>query len=142
MRFLIFAVLFFWNVAGVAQEDCFEALKGKWKNPNNSILSIEQIDCETGQIEGAFISGLGTEGNTYRLVGFANTAPAKEGQHHVIVLSFSVQWGKYGSITSWTGYLEEEDGKEQIRTLFHLVRPNTDFKFEHIISNADLFKKQ
>jgi hypothetical protein len=114
-------------------------LKGDWVNQLKSTLSITSIDASTGRIEGTYTSPSGTGGESHTLIGWVNSAPSSTGKDNVPVVSFSVQWGGYGSITSWTGYCSIRDGAPTITTLWNLTQANSKFSWDHIVSNSDLF---
>ena len=124
---LLFGML---SIAMNAQ-DCSPV--GSWQNEQGSVLQIDSID-KGNRIYGVYKSSSGVDGRSFPLQGWYNKfgAPAQ-------ALSFSVHWGEYGSITSWTGYIEMREEQCQIYTLWHLIRPNTDFVWERIIVNSSTF---
>lgn len=120
--------------------DC-NNLVGTWKNELNSTLTIESVDATTGAITGKYTSPSGTGGQDFPLVGWVNEAAASTTHpHNVKVISFAVRWGSYGSITSWTGYCLTENSVPTLYMQWHLVRANSDFKWDHIITNHDRFQ--
>jgi hypothetical protein len=113
-------------------------LGGVWHNDLNSTLDIRRIDATSGQILGLYTL---ESGQTFQLVGWANDLPpAKD---HVIAIAFSVRFGAYGSITSWTGYLlkDKKTSLFKIHTIWNLVMPNSDSTFDHIVTNSDVFTR-
>ena len=82
---------------------------GTWKNELSSDMTIKVT---SGQVTGKYRTGVGAPGPTeeFELVGFA------VGDQ----ISFTVNFGKYGSLTSWVGQLTTEDGVEVIKTIWLL----------------------
>ena len=116
-------------------------LVGDWKNELKSTLSIKSIDPKTGLISGSYKSPSGTGGQGFPLIGWVNTAPPKAKGDHVVVVSFSVRWGKIGSVTAWNGYYRLVGGKATIVGQWNLSRPNSDFSWDHILTGQDRFTK-
>ncbi len=100
-----------------------QSIVGKWHNDHSSVLSIDSISIE-GQIYGQYLSSTGVNDTAFPLTGWINKTAAND---TLCALNFSVNWGEYGSITSWTGYYEKKEDVEQLYMMWHLVRPNTDF---------------
>ena len=116
-------------------------LVGDWKNELNSTLSIKRIDPNSGLITGSYASPSGTPGQAFPLTGWVNTAPATTKGDHVVVVSFSVRWGKIGSVTAWNGFYRLQSNTPTIIGQWHLARPNTDFPWDHILTGQDRFTK-
>ena len=113
-------------------------LQGSWKNQLGSTLAIKQIDVTTGQITGTYKSPSGTSGQEFPVLGWViHSAPA--GKDNVVVVSFSVRWGPYGSVTSWNGSYKLVDGKPVILGQWLLVRSNSDFAWDHTLTGLDTF---
>ena len=115
-------------------QDCTE-LAGQWQNESGSILQIDSISTD-GTIIGVYKSASGVDGKIFGLQGWTNSTDELP---HETNISFSVRWGGYGSITSWTGYCHELNGKDQIKTVWHLVRSGKEFDWERIITNSSTF---
>jgi hypothetical protein len=113
--------------------------KGIWGNELKSTLEISSINPDSGMIEGVYSSPSGTSGEKFKLIGWINNAQPKPGKDNVKVISFSVQWGQYGSVTSWSGYCSDVKGTPKITTIWNLVRSNSDISWDHIITNSDTF---
>jgi hypothetical protein len=130
----------FAGLATAAGSSCSNFL-GEWKNNNalGSTLSISNVNQNTGALAGTYQSPSGTSGQKFALTGWTNSAAAQSGEDNASVIAFSVQWGSYGSITSWTGSRKVEQGVPTIRTLWHLARPHSQFSWDHIITNNDVF---
>lgn len=113
-------------------------IKGAWINDLGSTLTISEVSTD-GSIKGTYSSPSGTSGETFPLVGWTNHAAKKPDIDNVRVVSFSVNWGKYGSVTSWSGGCATKDGKPTISTIWNLVRSNSQFDWDHILTNSDVF---
>lgn len=85
---------------------------GSWKNELGSSMSLT-VDAD-GSVTGQYRTAVGAPGNEeeFPLLGFASGD----------LLSFTVNFGKYGSLTSWVGQHTDASGIETIRTLWHLAR--------------------
>ena len=117
-------------------------LKGTWCSELESIMEIQGLDLTSGEIRGSYTTEMGGKMRSFPLLGWVNTLEPKEGRHSVHVLSFSVHWGDLGSITSWTGtYERDESGKPILKTIWNLVRPSTNYAYEHIITQSSLFTR-
>jgi len=112
-----------------------ENMTGEWLNPSGSVLVIENVD-ETGSIKGHYLSSVGTDGQRFPLIGWVNRKPHEPDMDNTVAITFSVRWGKYGSITSWTGYCKNINDIPTIQTSWHLVRPVTDESYEHILTGG------
>lgn len=110
---------------------------GKWKNQIGSILNIKTIDATTSMVSGEYQTA--GDPNWYPLTGWVNwkaAPPPPPTKDNARLVSFTVHWGAYGSIAAWTGVCR---GTDQLRTLWHLSRPNSDAEWDHIWSGADNF---
>ena len=112
-----------------------QSLTGAWQNELGSILIIDSLSADD-VIYGEYRSSSGVDGRIFSLQGWANQ---KEPEISMAI-SFTVHWGDYGSITSWTGFLDEDDDGPYIKTLWHLVRPNETELWERIITNSSTFR--
>lgn len=85
---------------------------GIWRNELNSEMKLS-VDAQ-GNVTGKYKTGVGSPGPTeeFNLVGFASGD----------LLSFTVNFGQYGSLTSWAGQHTVENGKEAIKSLWLLAR--------------------
>lgn len=85
---------------------------GKWKNNLGSEMELEALT--NGRVKGIYRTGVGQPAPTeeFELVGFASGD----------LLSFTVNFGKYGSLTAWAGQHTVENKVERIYTLWHLAR--------------------
>lgn len=118
-----------------------QELLGAWQNQLGSTLVLTEVDDETGFIKGHYTSPVGTDGEAYPLVGWINSKPPEDGKHQVkVVITFSVRWGEYGSVTSWAGTYEERDGIPTITTMWLLARPTADASYSHIMNGSDVFR--
>jgi hypothetical protein len=117
-----------------------DPLIGKWQNQleKPSTLTIQTIDAATGMLHGQYHEG--STGADEPVIGWVNDAPPGTGDN-VRVLSFTVRWSKFGSVTGWTGYLRN-DPKTSVPTLYmqwNLARCNSQFDWDHILANQDRF---
>jgi len=138
ISFVVASYILFVGSAFAGTPNCSN-LKGNWVNQLGSTLSIVTIDSTTNAITGTYQSPSGTSGQKFALSGWINHLKPKPKQDNAQVISFSVQWGTYGSITSWTGYCKEQAGKPTIKTLWHLVSSNSQYTWDHILTNSDIF---
>jgi hypothetical protein len=116
-------------------------LVGEWTNQLGSKLNIKAVDPNTGQITGTYKSPSGTGGNEFPLIGWVNYKPPIQDKDNAIVVSFSVRWGGIGSITTWAGYVKIVNSVPIITGQWFLVRPNSDYVWDHILTGQDVFKK-
>lgn len=127
--------------AKIAQVNPPTNLVGEWTNQLGSTLNIKTVDPNTGQITGTYKSPSGTGGNEFPLIGWVNYKPPIQGKDNAIVVSFSVRWGGIGSITTWAGYVKIVNSVPIITAQWFLVRPNSDYGWDHILTGQDVFKK-
>jgi hypothetical protein len=85
---------------------------GKWRNDLNSEMDL--IVDMAGSVTGTYRTGVGSPGPTkdFDLVGFASGD----------LLSFTVNFGEFGSLTSWAGQHTIVGGAERIKTMWLLAR--------------------
>ena len=85
---------------------------GTWKNELKSEMTLN-VDAQ-GNVSGKYRTGVGAPGpiEEFSLVGFASDD----------LLSFTVNFGDHGSLTSWSGQHTVENGAETIKTLWLLAR--------------------
>ncbi|MDH4186480.1 MAG: avidin/streptavidin family protein [Nitrospira sp.] len=140
-RSLMYTVILTFVLASNAQagsQSCSN-LQGEWKNQLGSTLSISSIDGKTGKLTGTYVSPSGTAGDKHELSGWVNNEKNPEAKSFTPAISFSVQWGKYGSITSWTGSCDDKGGVPTITTIWNLVRTSSQFTWDHVLTNSDVF---
>lgn len=126
--------------AAVAIEpSILKELKSVWQNQLGSTLEIRQVDPATGQISGTYKSPSGTAGTEFPMIGWVNYSAPADKKDNVIVVSFSVRWGQYGSVTAWNGFYKLLDGKPTIVGQWLLVRSNSDFSWDHTLTGLDTF---
>jgi hypothetical protein len=111
-------------------------LRGSWVNELGSLLVVDSVDAE-GKIHGQYQSSTGVDGKVFPLLGWVNRGTDEDG---ILSVAFTVRWEGYGSITSWTGYLDTDADGHYIKTLWHLVRPGTQYPWERIIANSSVFR--
>jgi hypothetical protein len=127
---------------------------GRWQDQLQSDLEIKTYDPATGAISGRYVSH--PDGTSYPMVGWINSAApiepngaCKAGKcHHADVFTFAVRWGgdlgdidDPGNITAWTGTcgVDPQSGREQIFALWHTVRSNSGFDWDHTLTGAEPF---
>jgi len=109
-------------------------LEGVWVNERGSAVTFQNKD---GLLSGHYNTQLGNPDPAARfpLTGFV------EGDQ----LTFTVNFKGYGSLTSWTGQMSEDESGPYIRTLWNLTRDVPDAEEEDelwssIISGAATFR--
>jgi hypothetical protein len=100
-------------------QDVASAVEGVWMNERGSAVTFKATD---GLLSGYYNTQLGNPDpkSRFPLTGFI------EGDQ----LTFSVNFKGYGSLTSWTGQMSEDETGPYIRTLWHLTRDVPDSKEE------------
>jgi hypothetical protein len=85
---------------------------GRWRNELKSEMELT-VDT-AGSVTGVYRTGVGSPGPTedFDLVGFASGD----------LLSFTVNFGEFGSLTSWAGQHTIEGGSERVKTMWLLAR--------------------
>ncbi len=112
-----------------------QEILGSWQNDLGSILVIDSIS-QQGILSGEYRSSSGVDGRVFPMQGWLNSSE----QSASTAITFSVHWGDYGSITSWSGYIDSDSSGRYIKTLWHLVRPGEKEPWERIITNASTFR--
>jgi hypothetical protein len=112
---------------------------GDWVNQLGSTLSITAVDPQSGQITGMYASPSGTGGQKFPLIGWVNTAPPAPNKDNAVIISFSVRWGAYHTVTSWTGVCRATSSGDTLNALWHLGDPVADFEWKHVVSGQDTF---
>jgi Avidin family len=116
-------------------------LLGKWHEQTQTggaMLDITSVDKLTGQIKGTYTPPGGpASGKGFEVIGWASSAPPIEKRDNVVVVSLTVSLSTYGSIASWTGYLKDN----KIVAMWHNIRPNSAYEWDHIVSGQDIFAK-
>jgi hypothetical protein len=125
------------RVAIAASPSC-DSMVGTWHNQLGSTLQIDSVDAASGQVAGKYQSPSGAGSTMFPLVGWINSATGS-GKDRAPIISFSVRWAQFGSVTAWVGTCQSTAGKPTIATLWHLVRGGSDFSWDHILSGADTF---
>jgi hypothetical protein len=119
-------------------------LTGRWVNQNGSVLEITET--AAGHLSGVFISSRGRAPaeKHYRVVGVAN------GELLSFVVDFRDGEENLRSLTNFTGrYVLDNDGKEQIHTVWVLARQFEDEAREKptqiwntFLVNSDVFARE
>ena len=110
-------------------------IEGRWRNRWGSVMEL-QVG-EDHEIHGSFHAAVGAVDPTmsFHLVGFV------EGE----AVSFCVDFGRRGSVASWSGHHVHDEHGDRIVTLWHLARPVSDTSTGHadlsrsMLAGADEF---
>ncbi|WP_409975459.1 MULTISPECIES: avidin/streptavidin family protein [Xanthomonas translucens group] len=112
---------------------------GAWENQLGSTLTITAVQ-PSGQLSGTYVSPSGTTGSVYPLIGwFASPVAGSTAPSKLPAITFSVQWGSYGSLTAWTGTCDASGGVPTITTVWHLARTASQYSWDHMLTNSDVF---
>jgi hypothetical protein len=121
-----------------------DKLLGKWvqemvgARTGGAIINVTAVDPATGRITGKYIPPSGPAGGKeFDVIGWISSAPPQEKADNVITISFTVSLSTYGSISSETGYLKDNN----IFAMWHNVRPNTAYDWAHIATGEDIWTK-
>ncbi len=84
---------------------------GRWKNQHDSTMTLTQTG--DGKLTGKYRTQVGKPGDEeeFDLMGYASGD----------LISFTVNFGKYGSLTAWAGQHTLKNGKAIISTMWHLA---------------------
>lgn len=84
---------------------------GKWKNELGSTMEINQDS--SGLLIGLYSTAVGQPTNieVFPLSGLASGD----------LIGFTVNFGKYGSLTSWTGQMTQDSTEDKIYMLWHMA---------------------
>lgn len=109
---------------------------GKWRNELRSEMDLV-VDA-VGAVTGKYRTGVGSPSPTqeFDLVGFASGD----------LLSFTVNFGEFGSLTSWVGQHTAEAGAEKIKTMWLLAKNVEDVNEQTslwgaVLTGADTFRR-
>ncbi len=119
-------------------------LKGLWVSGRGSTFEIEEIDEKTGELRGWFRSSTGTddEDKAVPVVGYVNFAERfPNAPSYGLPISFSVSWGPYGSISTWSGLVLKKKPQTTIETQWLHTRGSTQFDWDHTLAGNDVFKR-
>lgn len=119
----------------VTSDNALALFSGQWVNDRNSAVSFTEED---GLLSGFYQTALGQpdKSRKFPLTGFV------EGDQ----ITFTVNFKGYGSLTSWTGQLTQDETGPYIRTLWNLTRDVADEKegeelWNSITSGASDFRR-
>lgn len=84
---------------------------GIWENDRGSQVTFTVKD---GMLSGYYQTNVGQPDKSQK---FDLTGYVQNDQ-----ITFTVNFGKYGSMTSWTGQMSKDEAGDYIRTLWHLTR--------------------
>lgn len=119
-----------------AKPNC-DNLIGDWISHSQSTLTFSTISKE-GQLTGSYTPYKFAE-KPAPLIGWSNISLPKKGHDNVKVVSFSVNWTKHGSVTSWSGTCSIEKGIPVIKAIANLARSNSSFSWDHIITDSNRY---
>jgi hypothetical protein len=109
-------------------------LNGTWHNQHGSQVDLE-LDSE-GRVHGMMTVGDGlARSKAFPLVGFVRGD----------LIGFTVDFGRHGSVTSWTGHIyDEEGGPPRIEALWHMATlvphpGKADERWKSVWTGADQF---
>lgn len=134
---LIGALLLIVNTCAVADQSTTPALQSlsAWTNQSGSTLYLDAIDPSTGKVTGHYINraaGYGCQNISYPVTGWI----------YGTAITFTTNWESStescNSITSWTGFYAQNQGKGQISTLWQLV-VNGSTNTNQIVQGSDVF---
>ena len=135
MRITIFIMALFVSSCAQAQDAQANLFEGQWINDRDSAVVFEVKD---GLLSGHYQTALGQpdKSKKFPLTGFA------QGDQ----ITFTVNFKGYGSLTSWTGQLTEDESGAYIRTLWNLTRDVEDAEeddelWQSITSGASDFRR-
>jgi hypothetical protein len=116
-------------------QNCSDII-GDWVNQSGSILRIDSV-AGNGLITGRYYSATGVDGKGFALTGWFNYADSGKKP----LIGFSVSWGEFHSLTSWTGYcaMHEEQGPV-IRTMWYYVNTDREFDWQYLTANSSDFR--
>lgn len=101
------------------------AIAGRWENRRGSV--VELIVRQDHQVHGTFRTQvMPNPDSPFHITGFA------EGD----AVAFTVDFGRKGSVASWSGHHLTDDHGERLVTLWHLARPVRDPHSESELSGA------
>jgi hypothetical protein len=133
---IIFSICIMFSFAAQSQSKATcKNPKGAWLNTIGSTMTIKNYNTSSGSIDGIYETP-SLPGQIFPLVGWVNELPAVVGKSNTVAISFSVRWGKVGSITSWTCTC----ANNTIRAPWHLVSPVTQFSWDHFLTDLDVFQ--
>ncbi len=121
---ILFGLFVLMSSACAQAQDNSKLFDGQWINDRNSAVKFTESG---GLLSGHYQTALGQPDKSKRfpLTGFV------QGDQ----ITFTVNFKSYGSMTSWTGQLSEDENGPYIRTLWHLTRD-----VEDAAENDDLWK--
>ncbi|WP_435103449.1 avidin/streptavidin family protein [Arhodomonas sp. AD133] len=127
-----------WKMEGVPVDRPTVRFDGIWINKLGSEMSIS---VEGNTLSGSYRTAVGAPGHyeNFPLIGFVNGD----------LIGFVVDWGKYGSMTSWAGqYTNADDNTgERIETMWYLVnnvaeKDEPDGPWNATLSGSNVFTRK
>lgn len=121
----------------VAAPSCAN-LQGRWKSELGTILVIERVK-KDGYLSGYFISPEENGAEKFKVFGWLNETRATTNLHYMPALTFSVNWGEYGSVSSWSGGCIAKNKLPTLVMIMHLSLANSQYEWDHSITGSDRF---
>jgi hypothetical protein len=115
-----------------------ENMQGRWLSELGSTLIISKLK-KDGGVEGQFISPVENGAEQFPLVGWFNKTRAVSDLHFMPALTFSINWGVYGSVSAWSGGCTLKNGVPTLVMIMNLSLVNAQYEWDHIITGSDRF---
>jgi hypothetical protein len=119
------------------QASC-ENMQGRWLNELGSTLIISKLK-KDGSVAGQFISPPENGAEQFQVVGWFNNTRAVTDLHFMPALTFSINWGEYGSVSAWSGGCTVKNGVPTLVMIMNLSLVNAQYEWDHIITGSDRF---
>lgn len=129
--------LFTFSSFAHAEKPTCEKLEGEWLSDSKSTLTISSVNAE-GQLKGTYTPYQFAE-KPAPLIGWTNHSPLKKDKDNVKIVSFTVNWLKHGSVTSWSGTCSSDKGIPVIKAIANLARSNSSYTWDHIITDSNRY---
>ena len=121
--------------SGSRQRDAVD-FSGRWRNQHGSEMQLRVGP--GGRLTGTYHTAVGAPSpkQEFELAGFACGD----------LVAFTVNFGRFGSLTAWTGQHTLAEGAERIHTLWHLAKniPDADESgalWAGVLAGADTFER-
>lgn len=135
--FALLLVILVAATPAAAAPDCGD-LQGRWKSELGSTLVVKKLN-KDGYLSGYFVSPVENGAEQFKAFGWVNKTSATSSLHYMPAVTFSVSWGEYGSVSSWSGGCIVKDDIPTLVMMMHLSLVNAQYQWDHLISNSDRF---
>lgn len=115
-----------------------ENIKGRWLNELGSTLIISELK-KDGSLAGQFISPRENGAEQFQVIGWFNNTRAVTDLHFMPALTFSINWGVYGSVSAWSGGCTLKNGVPTLVMIMNLALVNAQYEWDHMITGSDRF---